>query len=581
MVKDANVNTRTADVAATFCATVVDEWTRAGVTDAVLAPGSRSTPMALALAANSRIRLHVFLDERSAGFFALGIALRSGDPAPVLTTSGTAAAELHAAVIESHHAGVALIAVTADRPPESQGVGAPQTIDHDDLYGRVLRWRAAPGVPEEATAAGWRSLASRSVAEARGFGGRPGPVHLNLAFREPLVGHPGLLPPGRDSGAPWHRALVASRVGPRLTELAGRLSGRSGVIVAGAGTGDPVAVHHLAGLLGWPVLADACSTARTPDSATVGAFDSLLRHRSYADQGRPDVVLRFGAVPASRVLAQWLASSGADQIVVSPGGTWLDPDHSAATVVVADTAAVCGALVDEEPKPASESWTRLWVGAERAAQEAIGEVLAGHAEPTEPGLARALVAGLRPGAGLVVASSMPIRDVEWYASPRSDVRVMANRGANGIDGTVSTMLGAAAGSKGNPTVGLLGDLAFLHDSGALVGAAARGLDGVLVVVDNNGGGIFSFLPQATSLPAPLVERLFATPHDVDLVALAGVHGLATVELERTAQLAPAVDAALDAGGITVIVARTDRTANVTVHDEIHAAVAVALDSVVG
>jgi 2-succinyl-5-enolpyruvyl-6-hydroxy-3-cyclohexene-1-carboxylate synthase len=578
----AAVSTGAADVAATFCATVVDEWTRAGVTDAVLAPGSRSTPMALALAADNRIRLHVFLDERSAGFFALGIALRSGDPAPVLTTSGTAAAELHAAVIESHHAGVPLVAVTADRPPEAQGVGAPQTIDQDDLYGRVLRWRAAPGVPEAAVAAGWRSLAARAVAEARGWGGRPGPVHLNLSFREPLVGRPGPLPPGRDADAPWHQVLVAPRVGPLpMTELAGRLSRRSGVIVGGAGTGDPVAVHHLANLLGWPVLADACSTARTRDRATVAAFDALLRQRSFAGQSRPEVVLRLGATPASRVLAEWLASSGADQIVVSPGGAWLDPDHTAATVLAADTAALCGALVDEEPKPASESWTRLWVDAERAAQDAIGQVLAGHTEPTEPGVARALLAGLRPGTGLVVASSMPIRDVEWYGPPRSDVRVMANRGANGIDGTVSTVLGAAAGSKGNATVGLLGDLAFLHDAGAMLGAAARGLDAVLVVVDNNGGGIFSFLPQATSLPAPLFERIFTTPHHVDLVALAGVHGLAAVELETTAQLNPAVDAALDAGGITVIVVRTDRAANVVVHDEIHAAVSAALDSAVG
>jgi 2-succinyl-5-enolpyruvyl-6-hydroxy-3-cyclohexene-1-carboxylate synthase len=249
--------------------------------------------------------------------------------------------------------------------------------------------------------------------------------------------------------------------------------------------------------------------------------------------------------------------------------------------VAADPAAVCRSLVDEEPKPASESWTRLWVEAEQSAQEAIGQVLAGHPEPTEPGVASALVAGLPPGSGLVVASSMPVRDVEWYASPRSDIRIMANRGANGIDGTVSTLLGAAAGSPGDPTVGLLGDLAFLHDAGALVGAAARGLDAVLVVVDNNGGGIFSFLPQSTSLAAPLFERLFTTPHDVDLMALAAVHGLATVDLETTAQLTPTVDAALDAGGITVVVARTDRTVNVAVHDEIHAAVAAALDAVVG
>jgi 2-succinyl-5-enolpyruvyl-6-hydroxy-3-cyclohexene-1-carboxylate synthase len=567
------------DVAATFCATLVDEWARAGLTDAVMSPGSRSTPMVLALAADARIRLHVIVDERSAAFVALGIGLRTGEPALVLTTSGTAAAELHPAVIEAHHAGVPLLVATADRPPEAHGVGAPQTIEQGELYGRAVRWRADPGVPDPAASHGWRSLASRAVAEARGAGGRPGPVHLNLAFREPLVGRPGPLPPGRDGGAPWHRVSVAPRAVPgALGELAERLSGRSGVIVAGAGTGDPATVHRLADQIGWPVLAAARSSARVPAPATVAAFDALLRQAPFAGRSRPEIVLRLGATPASRVLADWLASSNAEQVVVEPHGAWLDPDRSMNALLVAQPADVCTALADQEPKPAPDSWTRLWAGAERAAQEAIGRTLAGHPEPTEPGLARDLVSCLPPGAGLVVASSMPIRDVEWYAPARPDITVMANRGANGIDGTLSTILGAAAGSKGRPTVGLLGDLAFLHDAGALVGAAGRGLDAVIVVVDNKGGGIFSFLPQATSVAAPLVERLFGTPHDVDLVALAGVHGLMALEVGAADQLAPAVASGLESGGITVIVARTDRRANVDVHDELHAAVSAALAS---
>jgi 2-succinyl-5-enolpyruvyl-6-hydroxy-3-cyclohexene-1-carboxylate synthase len=565
------------DVAATFCTTAVDEWARAGLTDAVVCPGSRSTPMALALAADPRVRLHIVLDERSAGFFALGFGLRTGRPALVLTTSGTAAAELHPAVIEAHHAGVPLVVVTADRPPEAQGVGAPQTIDQAGLYGRALRWRSDPGVPDAAVAPGWRSWASRAVAEAGGRGGRPGPVHLNLAFREPLVGQPGPLRPGRPGGAPWHR--VAHGPGPApavVDELAGRLSGRSGVIVCGAGTGDPAAVHRLADGLGWPVLAGACSPARTPAPATVAAFDAVLRHRPFADRARPHVVLRLGTLPASRVLADWLASSEAEQVLVSDGA-WIDPDLTAAAVVMAEPAAVCTALAAQAPRPAPDRWTRRWAGAEVAAQRAIGAVLAGHREPTEPGVARMLVSSLPPGTGLVVASSMPVRDVEWYASPRADIEVMANRGANGIDGTVSTVLGAAAGSGGRPTVGLLGDLAFLHDGGGLLGAAGRGLDAVIVVVDNNGGGIFSFLPQAASLPAPLVERLFGTPHGLDLVALAAVHGLTALEVDAAAHLAPALSSGLEAGGVTVIVVRTDRAANVTVHDEIHAAVAAALE----
>jgi len=566
------------DVAATYCSTLVDEWARAGMTDAVVAPGSRSTPLALALVAEPRITSHVFLDERSAGFFALGIAMRTGRPAVVLTTSGTAAAELHPAVIEAHHAGVPLVAVTADRPPEAHGVGAAQTIEQADLYGRAVRFFADPGVPDSAMSGSWRSLASRVVAEALGAGGRAGPVHLNLAFREPLVGVPGPLPPGRDDGAPWHRALSAPRAAPPETrELAALISGRRGVIVAGAGVGDPLAVHRLADRLGWPVLTDARSSCRLPAPATVAAFDALLRHQPFAERARPEVVLRLGTIAASRVLASWLATSDALQVTVQADGAWLDPDHSAGMVMTAEPAAVCTVLAEQNPTAAPGEWHALWNRAENSAQAAFDDVLAGHGEPTEPGVARTLVSSVPAGTALVVASSMPIRDVEWYALPRTDVSVMANRGANGIDGTVSTILGAAAGAAGSPTVGLLGDLAFLHDAGALLGAARRGLDAVIVVVDNRGGGIFSFLPQATTLPSPVFERLFGTPHDVDLVELAHVHGLAATEITKADQLAPAVSSALDAGGVTVVVVRTDRADNVCVHDELHAAVATALE----
>lgn len=567
-------------VAATFCATLVDEWVRAGVTHAVVSPGSRSTPMVLALAAEPRVQLHVCLDERTAGFYAVGVGLRTGTPAVVVTTSGTAAVELHPAVTEAHHAGVPLLAVTADRPPEAQGVGAAQTIEQADLYGRSVRWRADPGVPDAATAHAWRSLAARAVAEGRGVGGRPGPVHLNLAFREPLDARPGPLPSGREGGLPWHRSLGRPRIDPTALDDLGRLlTGRTGVIVSGAGTGNPAAVHRLAEKLGWPVLADACSSARVPGAATVAAFDSLLRHRPFADGAHPEAVLRLGAPPASRLLAAWLAASESTQVAVESHGTWLDPDHSAHVVVAAAPAEVCAGLAGLALEPAPAAWTRLWSGAERAAEEAIDEVLAGHREPTEPGVARVLVSCLPRDTGLVVASSMPIRDVEWYARPRTDIRVMANRGVNGIDGTLSTMLGAAAGANGRPTACLLGDLAFLHDAGALVGAAHRDLDAVAVVIDNKGGGIFSFLPQAASVPAPLFERLFATPHDVDLVALARVHGLSAVEVSESDDLAPTARAGIDAGGVSVIVVRTDRSANVTVHEELHGAVSSRLETV--
>jgi 2-succinyl-5-enolpyruvyl-6-hydroxy-3-cyclohexene-1-carboxylate synthase len=359
-------------------------------------------------------------------------------------------------------------------------------------------------------------------------------------------------------------------------ELADELSGRPGVIVTGADSGDPAAVHRLAETLGWPVLADARSSARLPAARTVTAFDALLRHQPFADRGRPEIILRLGAVPASKVLAAWSAWSGAEQWVVGAPGTWLDPERSMDRLLVAAATDVCSTLADHGPKPAADEWTRLWADGQRLADEAISRTLAVHREITEPGVARNLAAGLPENGVLVVASSMPIRDVEWYGSARRGITVLANRGANGIDGTVSSALGVAAASEGRPTVGLLGDLAFLHDAGGLVGARDRGLDLVLVVIDNRGGGIFSFLPQATAVAGPLAERLFGTPHDIDLVALAAVHGLTAFEITGADQLVPAVNSAVATGGITVLVARTDRQANVEVHNEIHAAVAAAL-----
>jgi 2-succinyl-5-enolpyruvyl-6-hydroxy-3-cyclohexene-1-carboxylate synthase len=534
--------------------------------------------MLLALRAEERIRLHVFLDERSAAFFALGIGLASGRPAVVVTTSGTAAAELLPAVTEAHHAGVPLIACTADRPPEAHGIGSPQTIDQSRLYDPALRWRADPGVPDHSGESMWRSLGARAFSEAVGASGRPGPVHLNLPFREPLVGEPGSLPAGRADGAPWHRSVRSGLPSPStIADLIRQSSNRRGVIVAGAGSGDPDGVHELAGVLGWPVLADPRSGCRRPGGTTIAAFDALLRHGPLATELTPEVVLRAGAPPASKVLAGWLATSGADQVAVETYGSWLDPERTAQVVVEADPGATFRAMARDRPAPCSPGWFEAWAAAESTAQEAVDGVLARHQTATEPGIARALVDCLPHETTLVVSSSMPVRDVEWFARPRGDVRVLANRGANGIDGVVSTVLGAAASRPGLPTAGLLGDLALLHDAGALLGAALRGLNCVIVVVDNDGGGIFSFLPQASALPEDDFERLFATPHGLDLAGLARLHGLATSEVDRVDELDRAVQAGFKAAATTVIVVRTEQRANVRVHDELQAAVAAALE----
>ena len=563
-------------VQAAFAATLVDEWCRCGVTDAVVAPGSRSTPLALALAADGRLRVHVVLDERSAAFFAVGIGMASGRPAVMLTTSGTAAAELHPAVVEAHQARVPLIACTADRPPELHHVGAPQTIEQANLFVGAVRWAVEPGVARAASSGVWRSLAARSVAEATASRAGPGPVHLNLAFAEPLVGDAASPAPGRAGGGPWHRA-EAGRPAPPAQVVAELAAGGRGVIVAGAGAGDPAAVNRLATVLGWPLLADPRSGCRLPAPATVAAADALLRVESFAAAHRPDVVVRLGAPWVSRTLADWLARLEVPQYLVDPFGAWLDPARTATTVVAADPTVVCGAVADADVRPAPPAWAAAWRRAEAAAQAAFDRALEGHDEPTEPGVARAVADVVPDGSTVVVASSMPVRDVEWYARPRSGLRVVSNRGANGIDGVTSTALGVAAAGPG-PTVGLVGDLAFLHDTNALLvpRGAAEDLQCTVVVVDNDGGGIFSFLPQARHVAPERFEQLLGTPQGVDLARLAAVYGVSTAEVSTADQLGPAVTDCLAAGDVRLVHVRTDRARNVEVHDELHAAVAAAL-----
>ncbi|MDQ1445247.1 MAG: 2-succinyl-5-enolpyruvyl-6-hydroxy-3-cyclohexene-carboxylate synthase [Acidimicrobiaceae bacterium] len=519
-------------VQATFAATLVDEWVRSGVTDAVVSPGSRSTPLALAVAAHPGVVVHVVLDERSAGFFALGLGLSTGRPAVVVTTSGTAAVELHPAVVEADLACVPMLVCTADRPPELHHVGAAQTVEQRLLFIGAARWAVEPGVPDQAAAHTWRSLASRAHAEATV---RPGPVHLNLAFRDPLVGEPGDLPPGRSGGRAWHQVSPAASTSVAVAVP----EGARGVIVAGAGAGDPSAVHGLAQAMGWPVLADPRSGCRLPRPNTVAAADAILRARPY----RPDFVLRVGAPWASKVLNEWLAGLDAEQWLVDEHGQWRDPER------VVHRLLPC--LPGPSDVPAPADWLEEWADAEALAQQAIEDTAVG-----EPAIARNLMRDLPAGSNLVVSSSMPIRDIEWYAEPRDGVRVFANRGANGIDGVLSTALGIAAGSPETKTVALVGDLAFLHDVGALALAARRpDVDCTFLVVDNGGGGIFSFLPQATSLPPATFEALFGTPHTLNIEAIAHAFGTPNVQ-----------------------VLKSDRSDNVSDHSRIHAAVAAVLTS---
>ncbi len=552
--------------AATFCATLVDEWVAHGLTDAVICPGSRSTPLAVALAERADLAIHVQVDERSAAFMALGLGLASGHPAVVLCTSGTAAVELHAAVVEADLAAVPLLVVTADRPPELQGVGAPQTIDQTDLYGDAVRWFVEPGPPSHADAGGWRRLAADAHAATLGI--RPGPVHLNVAFREPLLGDVGVLPDRQGSLLSRTRPPGPAVGVEQLAALVG-FAGRPGLIVAGVRSAlndaDTDAILRLSRALGWPILADPSSSCRVPDPMVVTASDSILRDPETAQRLLPEIVLRLGGLLASRVTNEWLARSGAVQFGIDRYGCCPDPDQVLATAFHADPAGAANDIVGavtassaaqtsapSEGKSANEVAGR-WRAAEAAARAAIDEVLAAHPD-SEPAIVARALASVPDGGALVVSSSMPIRDLEWYSPARRGVRVHANRGANGIDGVVSTAVGVAL--AGGPITLVIGDLAFLHDTNGLLGLARRAIDLRIEVIDNDGGGIFSFLPQRDRLSDDRFEQLFGTPQGVDLEALAAAHGV----------------------GDLVRVHRTDREANRALHAELNAAVCAAVSA---
>jgi 2-succinyl-5-enolpyruvyl-6-hydroxy-3-cyclohexene-1-carboxylate synthase len=558
------------DLNAALARTLVDEWARAGVTTAAVSPGSRSTPLALALAADGRITVQVFLDERSGSFFALGAAKATGRPAVVLCTSGTAAAEFHPAVLEAFHARVPLLVCTADRPPELRDTGAGQAVDQIKLYGDSLRWFAEVGAPSPAdlTSSYWRSIAARSVAAATGP--PAGPVHLNLAFREPLVpsGAEVTLPPGRDDGAPWvtSAARLPQPDPADVDRLAFLIAAETrGVIVVGWGAGvDPEAVERFAAAAKWPVLADPLSGARQGPHA-ISTYDALLRSPAAVKSLRPDVALRLGAPLTGRAGASWLDAS-VRQVLVDPDGAWLDPNRSSAERVVADPTALLDAITERGPARNQSFWLSTWLSAERAARRDLDALLDSWSEPFEGRVARDLVAGLPDGASLVVGSSMPVRDVESFAPPRSGLRFLSNRGVNGIDGFVSTVLGAALAG---PAVALCGDLTFLHDAGGLVGAGRRSVDATFVVLDNDGGGIFNFLPQAG---IDHFEELFGTPHGIDLAALAAVHGITSERVTEADDVLPAVNRAMAAGGVRLVIVPTDRLDNVDRHRQAFAAV---------
>lgn len=553
--------------------TLVDELVRCGVREACLAPGSRSGPLAMALAGDDNLRLHIVIDERSAGFLALGLARGSRRPVVVACTSGTAAANLHPAVVEAHNDGVPLLVLTADRPPELRATGANQTIDQIKLFGDAMRWFCEISAPEAGLDldAYWRSTVCRAVADATSP--PAGPVHLNLALREPLT--PGPDGPstvgGRPDGRPWTEVSTRGEsISPdELEHLAAEVSAiERGLIVAGACDIDPRPVLALARAAGWPVLAEPGSNARAGAEA-VSTYEALLRVDDFALHHRPDLVLRIGRVGISRALTAYLQPE-VRQILIDRDGAWLDPGRSLSRIVRADPSEVCADLAQKVTREGDSAWLGDWMESEVSARMAIDAVLDATDVVSEPRTARDLARALPKGSTLVVAASMPVRDLDSFMERRSELRVLGNRGANGIDGFVSTALGVAASTEG-PTAALCGDLSLLHDQNGLLLGRHESVDCVFVVLNNDGGGIFSFLPHA-DLPETF-ERLFATPHGVDIATLARMYDCGYELVENAVDLEPSVTKAIASGGIHLVEIRTDRNANVALHRRIWAEVA--------
>ncbi|MBS0663544.1 MAG: 2-succinyl-5-enolpyruvyl-6-hydroxy-3-cyclohexene-1-carboxylic-acid synthase [Verrucomicrobia bacterium] len=554
---------------------------RCGLRQAVISPGSRSTPLTLALAANRAVESIPVLDERSAAFFALGLARQHGRPTALVCTSGTAGANYFPAVIEAQESGVPLLILTADRPPEMRECASGQTIDQQKLFGAHVGFYHELALPE-ASLPLLRYLRQTLVhAFGRTLAPAAGPVHLNVPFRDPLVPEAGANGTGLESATDWG-AFLAEVIPPPPTGLGTQFPAvgpaERGIIVVGPNQpADPAGfaaqVGMIARKLGWPVLAEGLSPLRNQPSGeatVVTTYDTVLRNATLAAELRPERVLAIGGWPTSKVLRAWLTAVDAPTVLVTDGGRNRDALHGR-------TQMVHGSLVDLAegltPQAGSGSYARRWAGLEAAARAALDHALEHETALFEGRAAWLLARHLPTRTPLLVANSMPVRDVEYFW-PRSErgIEPRFNRGANGIDGTLSTALGLAHGNR--PTVLLTGDLALLHDAnGFLLHSRLRG-SLTIVLVNNQGGGIFEHLPVAQVGLA--FEEFFATPQRIDFARLCAAHGVEHVTVRDWTHF-NALVATLPLQGVRVLELRTDRKRDAATRKTLFASIAAALN----
>lgn len=587
---------------ASYTGAFVDELVRSGVTDVVICPGSRSTPLAMMMAKHPDMKVWMHIDERSAGYFALGMAKAHRAPIALLCSSGTAAANFFPAVVEAHEARVPLLVLTADRPHELRDVGAPQAIDQMKLYGGYAKWFMEMALPESTPdmLRYVRTVAGRAAATA--FAAPSGPVHLNFPFRDPLV--PKTLtdpwPCGRADGQSYITASQGSRLpdSARVEKLAAELKTiERGLIVCGPqeDPGLPEALVRLARRLHYPILADPLSGLRNGShgkTRVLDGYDAFLRDEQVTDSYVPGVILRFGAMPVSKAFLLYVKKHpGCRQIVVDDGG-WREPTQLASDIVMADPAAFCNMLVanignhaDRQgliketgglptPNPRKEgdlsseenhksgAWEKAWIDLNTATQQQVAKYGMDDAL-SEGRVFQELADGCLPsGATLFVGSSMPVRDLDtFFMNNELEIRTMANRGANGIDGVISTALGAS--TEEAPLVLVIGDLSFYHDLNGLLAAKLHHLNLTIIVINNNGGGIFSFLPQANS--PEHFEQLFGTPTDLDFGKVVEMYGGSFYLANKWEDFRQEVRNGMESGGLSVIEIKTDRGQNTDRH----------------
>ncbi len=565
----------------------VDELARCGVRHACVSPGSRSTPLALGLAEDPRIRVWIHPDERSGSFFALGLAKASGIPVVLLCTSGTAAANFFPAVVEAAYARVPLLMLTADRPPELRDNGAPQAIDQSRLYGVHVRWYTELPVPDSSPGIERHVRVTACRAFAAALGIPAGPVHLNFPFREPLLPDPADLVTSmqvgdRPDGEPYVRVTRGPRIpdSTQIRQMAADLDARHrGLIVSGPKDDGRLAepLVRLAHRLGYPVLADGLSPLRTGPhdrSLVIDTYDASLRDPVWCDAHEPEVILRFGAMPTSKPLVQYLSHfPQARHIVVDDGEGWRDSSLLAAEMAYADPVEFCeqlDAALGQRPD-LSMGWAQEWLDAHARTQRAISDTLTGMCGMFEGRIFAELRRLLPDGATLFVGNSMPVRDLDtFFGATDTAIRTLCNRGANGIDGVISTALGASVECTG-PLVLAIGDLSFYHDMNGLLAAKQYGLNATIVLINNDGGGVFSFLPQAEHREH--FETLYGTPHGLDFRDAVRLYGGEYLRSDTWSDFRAAIVRGIASPGLTVVEVRTDREQNVRLHRDVWSAVA--------